>query len=33
VDKKEEKPFKNHEELLAILKMAKPGATIMWETK
>jgi hypothetical protein len=33
VGTQEEKPFKTHEELLAILNMAKDGATIIWETK
>jgi hypothetical protein len=33
VGTQEEKPFKTHEELLAILKMAKAGSTIVWEGK
>ncbi len=33
VGKQEEKPFKTHEELLAILKAAKTGAKIVWERK
>jgi ribonuclease PH len=33
VGTQEEKPFKTHEELLAILDMAETGATIIWETK
>ncbi len=33
VDRQEEKPFKTHEELLAILKAAKAGAKIVWERK
>lgn len=33
VDKQEEKPFKNHKELLAILKMVRVGASITWKDK
>jgi hypothetical protein len=33
VGTQQQKPFKTHEELLAILNMAKAGATIVWETK
>ncbi len=33
VGTQEQKPFKTHEELLAILNVAKPGTTIDWETK
>ncbi len=30
---KEEKPFKTHDELLAILSAAKSGSNFVWETK
>jgi hypothetical protein len=33
VGTQEEKPFKTHEELLAILNRAKAGATIVWKGK
>ncbi len=33
VSTQEEKPFKTHEELLAILNTAEPGTNIVWETK
>ena len=32
VGTQEEKPFKTHEELLAILNVAKAGAKIVWKT-
>lgn len=33
VGTQEQKPFKTHEELLAILNLAKAESTIVWETK
>jgi hypothetical protein len=33
VDLQENKPFKTHEELLAILKMVRVGSTITWKDK
>ncbi len=33
VDRQEEKPFKDFNELLAILNAARAGAKIVWKTK